>query len=154
MVAGMLATMEHTSTLPAGPDEVWEILTTPDGVESWLGEGSDLPPVEGADLDVADVETGIRRVGRVETVEPGRRLGFVWWPVDGDDASGAASRVDIVLTPDADGTRLDISEIPVGTPGGAVASVATGHDTWTWRGAAVELRVAARTVGRGLTLVC
>ncbi len=144
------------ATLPADPDEVWEVLTSAEGVEGWLGEGSTLPPVEGADLDVADVETGVRRLGRVERVEPGRRLGFVWWPADRDDADrdgdgrgGSASRVEVVLSPVDDGTRLVITETPLG-PTSASASVA---GLWAWRSAAVELHVA-RTLGAGLVVLC
>ena len=144
--------MDHSTFLPAEPSDVWEVLTSPDGVESWLGEGSDLPAIEGAPLDVADVETGIRRVGRVETVEPGRRLGFVWWPEGRDDSD--ASRVELVLTPDADGTRLDVIELPVVASGVATASLQASNSTWTWRSAAVEMAVSAPVLGRGLTLVC
>lgn len=131
--------MDHTSTLPADHDEVWEVLTSPDGVESWLGEGSELTPLEGGDLDVADVETGVRRHGRVDTVEPGRRLGFVWWPADTDpDVDGTASRVDVVLTPDGDRTHLTVTEVPLGGPSAVTASVAHGAP-WCWRLAAVEV---------------
>lgn len=156
-VAGTLSVMEHTTTLPATPDEVWEVLTDPEGVASWLGDGSDLTPVEGADLDVADVETGVRRLGRVETVEPGRRLGFVWWPAGDDHDDGTAgdraSRVDIVLRPDGDRTHLTITEVPTSAIGTASASVDTAR-TWFWRAAGVELGLARRTTGSGLTLVC
>jgi uncharacterized protein YndB with AHSA1/START domain len=143
--------MDHSTFLPAQPSDVWEVLTSPDGVESWLGEGSDLPAVEGAPLDVADVETGIRRIGRVETVETGRRLGFVWWPEGRDDVS--ASRVELVLSPEADGTRLDVIEIPVLAWGGTTAS-AQASTAWTWRSASVEMAVANGVLGRGLTVVC
>jgi uncharacterized protein YndB with AHSA1/START domain len=153
LVACMLSAMDHTSTFTADVDEVWEVLTDPEGVESWLGEGSRLTPVEGADLDVADVETGIRRHGRVETVEPRRRLGFVWWPADDDGSDGTtATRVDIVLVPDGDTTHLAIRETPVARPGAVVASVQAS--TWAWRTAGAELHLAARRMGSGLTLTC
>ena len=53
--ARSVAPSRTDTTLAADPDEVWEVLTSPEGVEGWLGEGSTLPPAEGADLDVADV---------------------------------------------------------------------------------------------------
>lgn len=154
-VADRLDLMEHTSTMPARPDEVWEVLTDPDGVASWLGDGSDLPPVEGADLDVADVETGVRRVGTVERVEPGRRLGFVWWPADRDDgaAGDRATRVEITLVPDGDHTRLRITEVPVSRTEAVTASIADAH-SWAWRTAGAELGLLRRAIGSGLTLVC
>jgi len=141
----------HTTSthLDDAPDDVWDALTSPDGVEAWLGEGSRLSPVEGADLDVADVETGVRKVGRVDTVEPARRLGFVWWPVCREDDAGAAepSRVVIELVPHGDGTHLTITESPIDVSmrargiGGASACAARG--SWAWRAAAVEVRLAA-----------
>jgi uncharacterized protein YndB with AHSA1/START domain len=146
--------MDQSTFLPAEPSDVWEVLTSPDGVESWLGEGSDLPPVEGASLDVADVETGVRRIGRVETVEPGRRLGFVWWPEGRDEDDTCASRVELVLTPDSDGTRLDVIEIPLVPSAVAMGSAQASNSAWAWRSAAVEMAVSAPVLGRGLTLVC
>lgn len=128
-----------TTELPADADLVWEALTSPDGVESWLGEGSRLEPREGTDLDVADVETGVRRVGRVDEVDPGRRLGFVWWP-DGDDPS-AGHRVDVVLTPHGGGTTLTVTETPLSAL--ACLAAPTSAEAWTWRSAAMELALLA-----------
>lgn len=122
-----------TTDLDADVDLVWEALTSPDGVASWLGDDSRLTPVEGSELDVADVETGIRKHGRVEEVAPGRRLTFVWWPED--DGPDAGHRVEVVLAPgEGPATRLTITE----TPTSAQASIAA-HDLWTWRAAALEL---------------
>lgn len=122
--------------LPATPAEVWEALTSPTGVEQWLGEGSELLPVEGAALDVADVETGIRKHGRVDDVEPGRRLGYVWWPADGDDPGTAATRVAIELVPHEGGTTLVVTETPH-QPGRASASTSAvtpaDSSAWCWR---------------------
>lgn len=144
------APTSHTlADLPASPDEVWEVVSSPDGVEAWLGEGSTLPPVEGADLDVADTETGTRRRGRVESVEPGHRLGYVWWPADDEEGGdGAATRVEIQLVPHGPGTRLTVTETPVAAPpvGGSAA--------WAWRMASVELMFARRDLGSGLVLSC
>ncbi|WP_195210540.1 SRPBCC family protein [Actinomarinicola tropica] len=126
--------------LDADPDLVWEALTSPDGVASWLGEGSHLVPESGAALDVADVETGVRKVGRVEQVDPGRRLTFVWWP-EGDDPD-TGHRVDVVLTPSGHGggdgtTTLTITEAPLS----ARASIAGAP--WAWRAAGIELALLA-----------
>jgi uncharacterized protein YndB with AHSA1/START domain len=143
-------TSRTTTELPAGPDEAWEVLTSPDGVASWLGDDSRLSPVEGTDLDVADVETGVRRHGRVEVVEPGRRLGFVWWPAgsDPDEPGGPASRVAIQLVPHDGGTTLVVTESPVTPFGGTAprASASVAGSTWRWRAAAVEVAIMSASL--------
>lgn len=141
----MADTRRTTTEMDADADVVWEVLTSPDGVEEWLGPDSHLEPIEGADLDVADVETGVRRHGRVEQVDPGRSLTYVWWPADPDDGAGA-TRVVIELVPHEGGTTFVVTEAPAtGTlrlaAPSATASVA---GTWAWRGAAVELSLLAR----------
>jgi uncharacterized protein YndB with AHSA1/START domain len=145
-------TSRTIADLPASPEEVWEVVSSPEGVESWLGDDSTLPPVEGADLDVADTETGTRRHGRVETVEPGRRLGYVWWPADGPEHGGddgtTATRVEIQLVPHGPGTRLIVTETPITT------TSAIGGTTWAWRVASVELVITRRALGAGLVLSC
>ncbi|MBK5224712.1 MAG: SRPBCC domain-containing protein [Acidimicrobiia bacterium] len=141
----------HTTVtdLDAAPGEVWQALTSPEGVDAWLGNGSHLSPVEGSDLDVADIETGVRKRGRVDTVEPGRRLGFVWWPAQqrGDDGD-AASRVVIQLVPDGDGTHLTVTESPLDISlrrtGVTDATASLGVHAWVWRAAAVEVDLLSR----------
>lgn len=136
-------THRTTTDLPADPAVVWEVLTSPEGVEDWLGAGSELPPVEGADLDVADVETGIRRHGRVTEVVPGRRLGYVWWPADRPDDDGAdASRVAIDLLPHEGGTTLVITESRSSGPAPTATACVAG--AWGWRAAAIEISLMAR----------
>jgi uncharacterized protein YndB with AHSA1/START domain len=137
-----------TTELPASTEEVWEALTSPAGVEDWLGDGSELTPVEGSDLDVADVETGVRKRGRVDEVEDGRRLGYVWWPADGGDGDAAATRVTIELVPHEGGTTLVVTERPWPIATGtatATASVAVApRGTWAWRFSTVEPALGRR----------
>ena len=130
--------------LDASPDEVWEVLTDPEGVESWLGEGSTLEPVPGGNLDVADTETGVPKRGRVEHVEHSRRLTFTWWPADDEsgEAGDAASTVNIELIPSGAGTRLTVTERPLTSLGTADTSAAA----WSWRIVDVELAVPRRAL--------
>lgn len=145
----------RTSTdLPAPPDEVWETLTSPEGVEEWLGDGSTLTPVEGSELDVADVETGVRRHGRVEEAVPSRRLGFVWWPASDDPDAGSASRVAIELAPHGDGTRFVVTETPLSPVAGTHRALACLDAAWTWRSAWVELSILGARHAGSLTVRC
>lgn len=130
--------------LDADPDLVWDALTDPGGVEAWLGADSHLAPTEGAELDVADIETATPRRGRVDHLEPHRRLTFTWWP---EDPIGPATTVDIRLLPLNPGTRVTVTERPT-APGTATAStVRTGRHHWAWRLAAVELTCHRRHLG-------
>jgi uncharacterized protein YndB with AHSA1/START domain len=128
-----------TTELDAPPDAVWEVLTDPAGVESWLGDGSTIDPVPGGDLTATDVETGVLKRGRVERSEPGRRLDYTWWPADPADDT-PASTVSIELVPSGTGTRLTVTERPLAPLGTAHASITT----WRWRIAAIELAVPHR----------
>jgi uncharacterized protein YndB with AHSA1/START domain len=76
--------------LPVDPDTAWEALTDEDLRREWLG-------------DAADRETV------VEASEPGERLVFWWWE---EDEPG--SRVEVVLTPVAGGTRVSVTESVTG----------------------------------------
>ena len=75
-------------TLPVEPDEAWEALTDPELLAEWLGE-------DGQAL--------------VEEAEPSERL--VLWLYEDDDPG---SRVELRLVAVPDGTRVTVTEAPVG----------------------------------------
>jgi uncharacterized protein YndB with AHSA1/START domain len=75
-------------TLPVDPDEAWDALTDPELLEQWFGE---------------------EREAVVEEAEPGERLVFWWWQ-NGEPGS----RVELTLAPVAGGTRVSVTEAPVG----------------------------------------
>ena len=87
--------VERELVLPASPEEVWESLTEP----GWLGEDAhiDLRPS-------GDVRAG-ERTGFVEWAEPPSGLAF-WWS-EGDEE---ATRVEIALEPEGEGTRVSVTE--------------------------------------------
>jgi uncharacterized protein YndB with AHSA1/START domain len=111
--------------LPVGTDAVWTAITEPDEVGQWFGAGVewDLRPGGRA----AFRQPGGDREGRVEGVEPGRRLQFSWWPA-GDRSQ--ASEVTYELQADDEGTRLTVTERQVVAPSETSvppsASVASG----------------------------
>jgi uncharacterized protein YndB with AHSA1/START domain len=97
--------------LPAGTDAVWTAITDPDEVTQWFGASVewDLRPGGRAAFFRPDGD----REGRVEGVEPGRRLQFSWWPA-GDRSQ--TSEVTYELQADDDGTRLTVTERQVVAP--------------------------------------
>ena len=80
--------VERETLVEASPDEVWEALTDPELLAEWLGE-------DGQAL--------------VEEAEPSERL--VLWLYEDDDPG---SRVELRLVAVPDGTRVTVTEAPVG----------------------------------------
>jgi len=115
--------LERQIFIPASPQRLWEALTEPDRVATWLEARVewDLTPGGRARFTTDDGEV---RHGQVEEVEPGRHLRFRWWP-EGEDVD-ATSEVTYDMQPTDDGTLLTVKErpIPAGRQAGASASVA------------------------------
>ena len=108
--------IEREVVLPAAPAEVWEAVTDEGRMGQWLGGEVDLDVA----VDVAPGGSGIVTGPgeplwhmRVHTVEPGRRLGFEWWP---DDGSGPLTEVELELTALDDGTLVRVVETFVAPP--------------------------------------
>jgi uncharacterized protein YndB with AHSA1/START domain len=122
--------VERHVTLPADLDEAWDLLTRPEDLAGWLGSEVVLDPSPGAAGFVVDTDGTHRRL-TVDEVDVGHRLSWRWW-VDGDE--GAATRVDITLTPDADGTRVTVIEMPLPGHAAPVASArASSAAAWSHR---------------------
>jgi len=87
--------VERELLLPATPEEVWESLSEP----AWLGDDAhiDLRPA-------GDVRAG-ERTGFVEWADPPSGVAF-WWSED----DGEATRVEIGLEPEDEGTRVTVTE--------------------------------------------
>jgi hypothetical protein len=75
-------------TIPGAPDEVWEALTDPELLAEWMGED---------------------REAVVEEAEWAERLVFWWW-----EGGEPGSRVELRLVAVPDGTRVTVTEAPVG----------------------------------------
>lgn len=95
--------IERSMDFSASPREVWEALTDPAWLESWLADAVwlELRPGGEARFTIGERE----RTGWVEEVAEESRLAF-WWADDGEPAS----RVELTLTPLLDGTRLRVTE--------------------------------------------
>ncbi|GIK67184.1 MAG: hypothetical protein BroJett018_49780 [Chloroflexota bacterium] len=90
-----------TLTLPAAPEVVFEMLTNPPLVEQWLCETFDIEPNVGGRIYFG-WKGGQFIAGKIEVFEPNRRLVFAWH----NPELLMGERIQIMLTPDGDATRL------------------------------------------------
>lgn len=104
-------TVRRSIDVDAPLDDVWRVVVDDEERAGWLGGPTELTPRRGAPATFTDPD-GTRRTGRIDSVVPGRHLGWTWW-TDGDDGGAALSRVSIDLTPSPNGTRIDITETPL-----------------------------------------
>jgi uncharacterized protein YndB with AHSA1/START domain len=98
--------------IPCPPEEVWEYVTDP----AWLGSDGTLDLVPGGEGRVT--EAGTVRFITVEEVEPAQRLVFRWASFQDEP-----SRVEIELEPVTVGTRIVITEVPIGAKAQALVTV-------------------------------
>jgi uncharacterized protein YndB with AHSA1/START domain len=95
----------RTVDLDATVDEVWTALTDDQERAAWFGGDGQIDIRPGGVGEVAGPDGSVQRI-EVDTVEPGRRLGWRWSPKSG----GAASDVEFVLDPLPRGARLTVTE--------------------------------------------
>lgn len=99
--------VERTERFGVAPETLWDAITDPELLAEWFG------PVE-IDLEPGGVITrsepggdgATLPIGVVETVEPPRRIGFVWVA----PGSESPSSVELVIEPDDDGSVLRVRE--------------------------------------------
>lgn len=118
--------IERSIILPQRRALVWEALTDPRLLGSWLQAFVDLDPRPGGHARFRP-DHGPVRLGRVQDVRDGRRLAFTWWP---EDIEEAATQVELTLGDEPGGTRLTIVETGFSVLAhGPMASLT--HD-WGW----------------------
>jgi uncharacterized protein YndB with AHSA1/START domain len=118
--------VERSVELDASPEDVWANVCAP---QLWLADDGYLDVRPGGTGRLTDA--GVRRLAIVETVDPGRRLVYRWWP-DRPEGGASASRVEITVEPSDGPTRLVVRETPLLAPLrsaaalGATASLGSG----------------------------
>ena len=103
--------------LATPPERVWEFLADPERLSRWLGGDVEVDLAPGGRGTLRGPDGRERRL-RVEAVDPPRRLAFRWWPFEepGQLRPGGATRVELVLDPVPDGTRVTVRERPAPGP--------------------------------------
>jgi uncharacterized protein YndB with AHSA1/START domain len=101
--------IERTVTLTRAPRDVWEALTTADGLSAWFGERAtiDLRPGGRATMTFAG---GVTVDMRVERVEEPTVFAYTWRLPDLPEDDPRRTYVEFTLEPDGDGTVLRVVE--------------------------------------------
>jgi uncharacterized protein YndB with AHSA1/START domain len=95
-----------TVHIDAPPERVWEYFTKSDAIVRWMGEYALLEPEPGGQFTVNVQGAPVR--GRFLSLEPPRRLVISWGYAGSERLPPGASIVEIWLTPDGAGTRVDL----------------------------------------------
>ncbi|MFI6289242.1 SRPBCC family protein [Streptomyces sp. NPDC051018] len=105
--------IEREITIAAPVERVWAVLTEPEHVGSWFGQGEptpvDLRP--GGTMILDHGQYGVFPTTIVE-VDPPHRFSYRWASAyPGEQAvNGNSTLVEFTLTPEGDGTRLKVVE--------------------------------------------
>jgi uncharacterized protein YndB with AHSA1/START domain len=120
--------IERRLTLPVEAERLWDELTDPHAASQWMGGTVEWELVPGGPARFEDGDQ-VRR-GRIDDVQPGRRLRFSWWP-EGHADDGEASEVTYELRPgDGGSTELVVTERRlVAGPSGPAAVAWSAWDT-------------------------
>jgi uncharacterized protein YndB with AHSA1/START domain len=138
--------IEQEILIAASVERVWTVLTDADHIGNWFGTGVpakvDLRPGGGFLVDHGRHGS---LVGRIEEVEPPRRLTYrlSQSPSGEEPAGGNATLVEFTLRPDAGGTRLSVVEsgfAALEMPADYVATRARQNGA-NWPGKLQQLRV-------------
>jgi uncharacterized protein YndB with AHSA1/START domain len=103
MAADPVAATVH---IDARPELVWEYFTNPEALARWMGEYAVLEPEPGGQFTVNVQGAPVR--GRFLRLDPPRLLLISWGYAGSDRLPPGASTVEIRLTPDGTGTRVDV----------------------------------------------
>jgi len=101
--------IERTVILSSPPHEVWQALTTAEGLSAWFGEQAsiDLRPGGSATMTFA---SGMTVEMRVERVEEPTLFGYTWRLPDLPEDDPRRTYVEFTLQPDHYGTLLRVVE--------------------------------------------
>lgn len=120
----MNETVTRTAVFDAPAHDVWSALTRPDELGDWFGEILELELRPRGRIAERDRDGAVWR-GLVEAIEPERRLAIRWRryaEAEGTPTTGPARRVEFVLEPEGERTRVTVIE----SPEALVAPVAMG----------------------------
>lgn len=108
-VEGDAATIEFTRRFAATPQRVWSALTDAEELGLWLSEGSTFGDAAGGELTHDFGEGGVV-TGTIKEWDPPSLLSYTWVFPD-----GAESLLSLELSPDGDGTVVQLTHTRVPT---------------------------------------
>jgi uncharacterized protein YndB with AHSA1/START domain len=92
--------------IDAPPDRVYQFFTRPEALTAWMGESADIDPSPGGRFEVDVKGTPVR--GHFLRLDPPHRLVISWGYRDSPHLPPGASTVDVRLTPEGGGTRVEL----------------------------------------------
>ncbi len=101
--------IERTIRLSRSPREVWQALTTSEGLSSWFGERATIDLQPGGSATMTFV-SGMTVDMRVERVEEPTVFGYTWRLLDLPQDDPRRTYVEFTLDRDGDGTLLHVVE--------------------------------------------
>lgn len=103
--------VEREIRIDAPREVVFSYLSDPTRMHEWIGRAVEIDPRPGGVLRI-DVNGRDVVLGRIVDVDPPRFLAFTWgWDREGASLPPGASRVEIRLEEDGDGTRLRLRHL-------------------------------------------
>jgi len=126
MAIAETGSIERELTIAARPEIVFAYFVDPERIVRWMGRTAELDATPGGLFRIDYNGTDIVRGTFVEVDAP-RRVVFTWgWEAPGDPTPPGASTVEVTLTPDGDGTRVQLRHF--GLPPESVDGHAEGWD--------------------------
>jgi uncharacterized protein YndB with AHSA1/START domain len=92
--------------IEAQPEEIYDYFTRSEAMVLWMGQYASLDPRPGGEFAVDVNDAPIR--GRYLELEPPNRLVFSWGVAGSDVLPAGSSTVEVCLTEEAAGTRVEI----------------------------------------------
>jgi uncharacterized protein YndB with AHSA1/START domain len=90
----------------AEQDEVYEYFTSAEAMVRWMGEYALLDARPGGEFSVDIEGTPVR--GRYQELDPPNRVVFSWGFAGSDELPPSSSTVEVLLSKEAHGTRVEI----------------------------------------------
>jgi len=98
--------IERELRIAASPETVFDFWTDPDRIVRWMGRTATIEPRPGGTFRI-DYNGSDIALGEIVEIDRPRRLVLSWgWEAIGDVTPPGASRVEVDLEPDGDGTIL------------------------------------------------
>jgi uncharacterized protein YndB with AHSA1/START domain len=137
--------IEHEVLVEAPVDRVWTVITEPEHIRAWFGDGAEIDLRPGGVLTLTWKEYGTF-LARVEKVEPPRAFSFRWArPAGVEPHERNSTLVEFSLAPEGGQTRLRVVESGFPTLDGDDAEKAK-HAAENTEGWQVELEDLRRYV--------
>ncbi|MCG8433131.1 MAG: SRPBCC domain-containing protein [Gammaproteobacteria bacterium] len=119
-----MADVHKSIWIDAPPEVVFEYFIDPEKFARWCGQGAEFDPVPQGKHQIDMGEIGVIK-GRFLRVEA---PAFVSWQVDSPPGSDAPpSIIEVTITPEADGSRIDFKQTGLEAPFDTVAPRGLDH---------------------------